>query len=421
MTTNKESWDWNIGNRLVADISGLRSQYEGVHEFVSSPDGEKLAVPVAKEYPDTFGVCVNGELWEDEFEKAWQLKFAPDGRLVALVRKDDEWTVSVDGTAWEETFDFVWDLAISRDGNTIVVKAKQEPKYTIVVNGEPWEQSFLSVRDFALSDDGKKIATTVQVEQLHEADIFGFMEGTWSVAVDGEVWDQKFINVYAPRISPDNSRVGVEIRTDIAEYTICENGKPWSTVGGGIWEPCYRPDGRLIVPIKVEGGWTLVQDDGPLWKKKYLQLWHQKVSPGGNRIAAVVAAGYGQWTIAVDDAPWRATFGDMVDAPVFSQDGSSVAAAVKNNGRWSIAVDGAPWAVAFDMVWDPVLSPDGEVTVAKVEEGGEYAVAANGKLWSPRFELLWDPVFSPDGSKLLVRGVEDGKYHRRVVSVNELL
>lgn len=421
MIANRKSWNWDIEKRLVADLTELQSQYEDIHEFVASPDGEKIAVPVVKEQPDTLGIFVNGELWDDEFEKAWQLKFSPDGRLVALVRKDDEWTVSVDGISWEETFAFVWDLTISQDGSAIAVKAKQEPRYTVVVNGEPWEQSFLSLRDYTLSGDGKKVAATVQVEQLPEGDIFKFMEGTWSVAVDGEVWDQKFINVYAPAISADNTKVAVEIRTDIAEYTVSENGKPWSTMGSCIWEPCYRHDGKLLVPMKVQGGWTLAENDAFLWKRKYVQLWHQKVSPDGNRVAAVVAPDYGQWTIAVDDVPWRDTFGDMVDPPVFSQDGSSIAAAVKSNNRWSIAVNGKCWSSTFDMVWDPVLSPGGEIVVAKVEQDGKYAIAANGKLWSPRFDLLWDPVFSPDGNKLLVRGVEDGKFNRQVLTVNEML
>jgi hypothetical protein len=416
-----EDWDWDLGNRLVADLTGLESQFQGVHEFAASHDGERIAVPVVKDDPDTCGVWVNGDLWEGEFEKAWQLKFTPDGRLVALVRVDDEWTVSVDGTAWEETFDFVWDLTISQDGSAIVVKAKQEPRYTIVRNGEPWEQTFLALRDLALSDDGTKLAATVQVEQLPEADILKFMEGTWSVAVDGEAWDQKFINVYAPSISPDNARVGVEIRTDIAEYTICENGVSWNSVGSCIWEPCYRSDGRLIVPLKVEGGWTLAEDDGLLWKRRYIQLWHQRISPDGRSVAAVVAPDYGQWTIAVDDVPWRATFSDMVDAPVFSQEGGHVAAAVKSKGRWGIAVDGKSWSDTYDMVWDPVLSPDGGAVVAKVEEHGQYSVAANGKLWSQRFDLLWDPIFSSDGSRLLVRGVTDGEYRRQVIPVSELV
>ena len=158
--THQQSWDWDPGNRVVADVSELRTQYEDVHEFAVSADGEKIAVPVVKERPDTLGVWVNGELWEGEYEKAWQLRFTPDGRLVALVRADDEWTVAVDGIPWEETFDFVWDLTISPDGSAIVVKAKQEPRYTMVRNGEPWGETFLSIRDHAVSADGKTVAAT---------------------------------------------------------------------------------------------------------------------------------------------------------------------------------------------------------------------------------------------------------------------
>ena len=404
---NNSAWNWNSEKRQIADIGKVKTSYEEVHEWVASPDGERIAVPVMIERPDTVGICINGATVEKEFERAWQLKYGPDGRLAALVRMDDEWTVAVDGVPWEETFDFAWDIKFSDNGEKIAVQVKQDPKYAIAVNGEAWETGFLSIRDYVLSADGSKVAATVQVEQLAEGDIFKFMEGTWSVAVDGAAWDEKFINVYAPRISADNGRVAVEIRTDIQEYTACINGRSWDSKYGCIWEPSYRPDGKLILPVKTATGWTLAQDDELLWTKRYVQAWQQVVAPNGNGVAAVVAPGYGQWTVAVDDKPWKATFNDMVDKPVFSADSNHVAAAVKHDNRWGMAVDGRASRDTFDMVWDPVLAPDGSVVAAKVEKNGKYAVAVNGKTIGQGCEAIWNPTFSSDGKKLLIRAIED--------------
>ncbi|MCP4677377.1 MAG: WD40 repeat domain-containing protein [Deltaproteobacteria bacterium] len=418
--TSTQDWNWNTDKKLVADIGALRSEFEDVHEFVASPDGERIAVPVVKG-EDEMGVSVNGQLLEGEFERAWKLTYTPDGRLVSLVRIDDEWTVAVDGVPWEETYDFAWNIKFSEDGSVIAVQVKQEPKYTVAINGKTCENTFLAMRDYVLSDDGKKFAATVQVETLAEGDIFKFLEGTWSVAVDGEAWAKKYMNVYGPRFSPDGSRVAVEIRTDIAEYTLAENDTPWENKFGCIWEPLYRPDGSLVVPVKTPTGWTLAENGNVLWKGRYVQIWNQKVSPDGKRVAAVAAPSYGQWTIVVDDVPWKCTFNDMVLPPIFSLDGSRVAAIVKNDNRWGIAVDGSAWAQTFDMVWDPVFSPDGSTVAAKVDKNGKYAIAVNGKLWSPEFEALWDPAFSPDGNKVLVRGVVDGKYYRQIVSLTEMI
>ena len=113
------------------------------------------------------------------------------------------------------------------------------------------------------------------MEALAEGDIFKFLEGTWSVAVDGEAWDKKYMNVYAPRISPDGSRVAVEIRTDIADYTLAENETPWENKFGCIWEPLYRPDGSLVVPVRLP-------PDGP-WRRMAMSCGRDVTSSSGTR------------------------------------------------------------------------------------------------------------------------------------------
>jgi hypothetical protein len=415
---NRENWDWEAGKREIVDLGGLQAQFEEVHEFAVSPDGERIAVPV-KKGQDVLGVWTNGNLWDEEFEKAWNLRFTPDGRLLALVRVDDMWTVADEGKRWEEEFDFVWNPQVSRDGDVVAVQVKRGTEYTIMSNGKPWEKGFPSMREFCLSPDGKRIAAAVQVETLPEADIFKFMEGTWSVAVDGEPWKQKFINAYSPAFSQDGRRVAAEVRLDICEYTVAEEGEPWKNRFGCTWAPSFRTQERgILVPVRVPGGWTLAHNGKPLWSGRYVQLWHQTSSPDDARIAAIAAVGYGKWTLVVDDTPWPISFEDMVLPPVFSPDGKRLAAIGKDGERWGFAVDKRKWSSTFDMAWDPVFSPDGSAVAAKVEHNGKFGVVLDDRMWSPRFDRLWDPVFSPDGENLLIRSIEGEKFQRQIVPVS---
>jgi hypothetical protein len=172
----------------------------------------------------------------------------------------------------------------------------------------------------------------------------------------------------------------------------------------------------LLAPVRVAGSWTIAENGSPIWDGRHVQLWNQRLSPDGERIAAVVAPSFGQWTVAVDDALWPLRISDLVLPPVFSPDSQRVAAAIRDQERWTMVVEGKVWPESFDMVWDPVFTPDSRSVMAKVERDGRFAVAIDGRVWSPWFEGLWTPVPSPDGKQVLIRCIEDGKYFRNVVS-----
>ncbi|MFH1132416.1 MAG: WD40 repeat domain-containing protein [Pseudomonadota bacterium] len=423
--SNCESWNWEIGSNLVADLNSIPDISDGylsVRECLISHDGERVALPV-RNGEGGFFVWTNKGQWEGAFEKAWSLKFTQDNRLTALVRLDDMWTVGVEGALWEERFAFVWNTKFSGDGSAIGVQVKKEMEYSIAVNGKSWGKGYISCRDFAISADGKKIAAAVQVEGLAEGDIFKFMDGTWSVSVDEKVWDEKFINVYSPIFSSDGKHVAAQVRLDICEYSIAQDGKPWQEGKDGakyssVWESIYRPSGSfLLAPVRLGGAWTVFENGERLWNGDYVQVWNLRLSPDGKRVAAVVAPAFGRWTVCVDDKPWKISFSDAVLAPVFSSDGQRVAAAVRDEGSWSVAVDGKRWSMLFDMVWNPVFNPNGNMVAAKVQQDGKFAIAVDGRIWEQGFcfDSLSDPVFSSDGKKLLVCGIEEGKCFRRVV------
>jgi hypothetical protein len=246
------------------------------------------------------------------------------------------------------------------------------------------------------------------------------MDGTWSVAVDGVAWPQRFINTYAPVFGPDGTSVAAEVRLGICEYTLALDGKPWDARYASVWEPLFC-GGHLLAPARAAGAWSLVQDGKALWKGSYVQLWQATAGPGGKRVAATVATGYGRWTVAVDDQPWAETHGDMVLAPLFSPDGRRVAAVIKDQDRWGLAVDGKAWEPRFDMAWQPVFSPDGKHLAIHVEQGGAHTVCLDGKVAARSFAQLFDPMFSPDGSALMLCGVDGNSVVREVVAAADLL
>ncbi|MDX2500445.1 MAG: WD40 repeat domain-containing protein, partial [Deltaproteobacteria bacterium] len=60
---NKNQWDWNIGQREIADTNQWRGKFNWIEEPYVSPDGEKIAT-IVNLAEGEFSVCVNGQAWE---------------------------------------------------------------------------------------------------------------------------------------------------------------------------------------------------------------------------------------------------------------------------------------------------------------------------------------------------------------------
>jgi hypothetical protein len=186
-----ENWDWKSKEKMVADTAEWKVRFEDVWEPYVSPDGEKIA-SIVKIGEGEFNVCVNGETWEEPFEKLWYSRFSPDGRLTVLASKDMEWTMAVDGKAWENSYEYVWDTKFSADGKVIAATVKQDGVYGIAVDGKTWECSkeLQSIASYVISPDGKTVAAIAQTVPLGQADLEGFLNGTWSVVVNGKPWQE---------------------------------------------------------------------------------------------------------------------------------------------------------------------------------------------------------------------------------------
>jgi hypothetical protein len=418
---DRENWDWETGERLIADLSTWTDLAREASELDVSDDGERIA---GLHYTGDGEVSpvVNGHSWTHTFERVWPLRFLPDGRLCCLAMVADEWNVFVNDQPWDAPFDFIWNLCHSQNGDGLTANVRKDMAYSVIHNGKTWDTTFPETRDVIISSDGSQTAAIVQTERLAEADLEGFFRGIYTVAVAGEPWPSRFINVWTATFSDDGLSVAAEVRTGRCEYTIAVDGQPWP--GGSykaVWAPAFRPGTHnVIAPVLAHRGWTLAMDGDHVWDRPMTQLWHQTFSADGRRIAAVASLKFGEWTVVVDGIPWKTTYRDAVLKPVFAGNGESVAAIVKDKGRWCVAVDDIPWDHPFDMVWGPVLSPDGAHVVAKVERDGRYTLAINGRTWQEDFQALWDPIFDPSGSLILIRCIQDHKYYRVVKQVTEI-
>jgi hypothetical protein len=206
---NEEKWDWDILKKEIP-IKEWQETYNWVEEFCVSPDGEKIASIVNTDEAE-FSICVNGDTFEETFEKAWSLKFAPDGKLVAIVSNDEEWTICTDGTTWETWFDYVWDLKITSDGSFIGAAVQKDGEYGMAVNDTVWDTLYRNISGAVLSDQGTS-AGVVQVAPMGQGDIEGFSAGLFSAAVNGVSHPEKFMNIWDISFDSEGKQIGYSVR-----------------------------------------------------------------------------------------------------------------------------------------------------------------------------------------------------------------
>lgn len=413
------TWDWTPGKKtILEDATACSSAHEWMEEPVASPDGEKLAA-VVNLGDGEFTMSVNGEPWENTFEKTWSPKYSPDGRLTALVQADMAWTLAVDGEPWEESCDFIWNSAFSEDGSVIAAAIQSEGRYGWIIDGTPWENLFENANNFVLSKDGSNAAAAVQVKSLAQADVATFQAGVFSVAVNSQVWDSIFVNCWTPAFDAAAKRTACAIRLSLSDYTIAVDGKAWPEIFACVWEPAFNPaTGDVVAPVRHQGAWGLAQNGKLIWAPRFFQCWRQTFSADGKVLAAIVAPSYGQFTVAVNDVAWEETLPVVTDL-VVSPDGKTIAAqGSEDNENFRILVNGKAWNGAYDMAYGPVIGASGKVA-ARVEKNGKFTVLLDGKAYGETFERAFDPIFSPDGDKVLIRGISGGKYMRIVAETSD--
>ena len=416
---NSATWNWEPGERQVADLGAWEAQYKWVEEVQASLDGERFAAVVNAD--DEFTACVNGELWENLYERVWYLRFSPDSRLTGLASDMGEWAVVVDDEPWPDKYGMVWDTKFSADGSGIAVAVQQDTEYGMALNGQLWDTLYPDANHFAISPCGTRTASVVQREAMGQAEVFRYQGGMYSLAVDGKMWDNAFVNAWEVAFSADGKHVAAEMRTDLYDHSIVVDGQPWAGRFQCVWGPRFNPaTGAVVAPVRQGGKWSLFQDDQPLWRNKYFECWHHCFSADGKVVAAIVSPKFSRWTAAVDDQAWNTTFGDMAADLCLSPDGSRAAFLGKENEQWKVCVDDRNWAGEYDMAWAPVFSADSRHVAATVRKDGKFAVLVDGHPVAQDLDMAWDAAFGPDSDRVLLRTVKDGKCRRTVLKLDNI-
>lgn len=413
-------WDWEKGKKTVV-VSVLPKDPEAwQEELYVSPDGTHMAAVVRLE-DDSFTLRVNDGQWEQSFEKAWMPRFAPDGRLTALVMEEDQWTVAVDGTPWDERFDFIWNTMFGGQSQ-IYASIQSDMQYGMCKEGEPWPELHANATDFSLSPTGKKSAAVVQIVPLKQADLEAFAKGAYTVAVNGTAWEQPFVNAWTPVFNClGEEQVAAQVRLNEFEYTIAINGIPWPTTYNCVWAPSFDPVGSAVAaPFRKGGRWGMTVDGAEFWKPTYYQCWNQQWSFDAKKLWAIVAPEYGKFTVACNNTPWNALFPVVTDLVLSPQGTRAAALASHKNEDFRVVVDGVAWNDSWDMAYPPVFSPDGQHVAALVRKKDTMTVFIDNKPVGQTFTKAWQPAFSPDSSSLLLRGVQNGALVRCVLPLNEL-
>ena len=412
---DKQSWDWSTPLKEIS-FRELESEYNWVEDPCISVDGESLASIVNIDEA-VFGICVNGNLWEDEYEKAWSLKALPDKRLAACVCQNERWGLVIDGALWSNQFDFIWDLRWNCDGSKVSIAFQQDMEYGMAVNDEPWETMFESMTGMALSETGDA-AAVVQVTSMAAADVNAFSQGLFSVAKNGVPGNEHFFNIWDINFDGSGKNLAWAIRLDRQTYGVAVNGVCWDNRFGAVWKPIFCKDGdKVAAPVRTKGKWFLYQDDRQLWPIGYDNIWHLTLNPVTGALCAIVAPKYGKWTVAQDATPWNLEWDGMVRQMVHSKDGSALVAVFKDKGMWGLAKNDKAFRLSCDKIFSPCISDDGSLVAVSYEKQGKYYVNVNDHVVAGPYEYMTDPVLGPAKDKVLVKGIEKGIYKRSIISV----
>ncbi len=423
----KKVWDWHTPLKEIP-VKEWESRFNWVEEPCISNDGESIASIVNIDEM-AFGICVDGQLWDGEHEKAWSLQPVSHSGFAACVCQDEEWTLTVNGQEWSNRFDFLWDMQAAPLGEQIGMACQRDGEYGMVVNDQPWEQGFDSISGMVMGSQGQS-AAIVQVESMAAADVDAFAKGLFSVAVNGQAREERFLNIWDLAFDTAGDNLTWAIRLNREQYSIAVNGVPWDGRFQSVWRPMFlepnqnqgqdqnQDQGRsksVVAPVKYMSKWRLFKDNQLFWTSVYENIW--RLIQSQDKLAAVVAPAFGQWTVAEDDQIWPVTWDTMVRDIYYSRDGSSLVAVFKDKGSWGLAKNAKSWTLACDNIFTPVMSHDGSVVAVGFEKSGRYFVSVNDKVITGPYSAMADPVISPDGEKILIKGIEDGVYKRRIIEI----
>ncbi len=416
---DKKTWNWDTTSTSI-DLNSWKKQTHWIEEFKASPDGKTIAAIVNTDEME-FSVCVNGQLWENTFEKAWSLTFLPDRRLAVLAANDEEWTVYIDDKAWESRIDYIWGLQWSDDGSHVAAAVQKDMTYGMIVDDTVWENLYENLT-CPLLDNSGATAAVVQKESLAQGDIENFRQGIFCAAVNGTPQDPQFVNIWDLSFDSRGRKIAYAVRENRSDYTVVKDTVAWSESFQAAWKPLFSDrDNSVIAPVRHKGKWYLYKDGEPFWENGFEQLWKQVVAPQTLRVAAVAAPTFGKWTVCEQEKCWDLRANGMIHDLFYSDDGQKLLATVKHNHFWDVAVDGRPWGLSCNRLWQPAVNGNGSTIAARMVQNGKYRLAVNAKVLPQSYDLAFDPIIHPDGEKILFRTIKNNTYSRTVLNRDDLV
>ncbi len=183
------------------------------------------------------------------------------------------------------------------------------------------------------------------------------------------------------------------------------------------------PDGEKIAAIVKNDDMEFtvcIQNQGEeltTWENGYDKVWNLQFG-ADNRLSALVSD-TGEWKVCTDGETWENGY-DFLWNMTFHHNGE-IAVSAQKELLYTVVNNDLPWENEFSRLTGMVMSPDGEGCAAVVESvpvleseifkfrTGCYSVAVNGEVWERNFMNVWNPIFSPD-SKHVAASVRTSYY-----------
>ena len=115
------------------------------------------------------------------------------------------------------------------------------------------------------------------------------------------------------------------------------------------------------------------------WKDKFEWVEEFEASPDGEKVAAVVKTGEGEFNVCVNGEAWETPF-ERIWFLRFGPDGR-LACIVSTEMEFTVAVDGQAWENTFGSVWNMRFSHDGKSIGVAIQQDMKYGAAVNGEPW----------------------------------------
>ena len=368
-----------------------------------SPDSTRIAYAMGNDAGYWYYVIAGpeGEIIETAYEGVRDFVFSPDGNHHGYkAYKDGKMVAVIDGSEGQE-YDEVWSsIFFSHDGERYAYSAKKGDQMFMVVDGSEYGP-YKSLSDPIISSGGQHVLYTM-VEEGHDY-----------VVVDGAAQE---LMGYNPVVSPDGNRWAYSFATiygGIRSYIVLDGdvidlGKDESN---RVAQMVFSPMGSRFAYDVVPGGnaygdHVVVVDGVPGERYHDPGVGTIVFSPDESTVAYWAKAEDGGFTMVVNGE--EGEIYNKIGDPVISPYASHVAYTVEESDGMFVVLDGIA-GDKYESIWGLTFSLDGRLAYAASDtrdEGYVHLVVVDGQE-DQTYRHNWhfqgirsNLVFSPDGEHI---------------------